>query len=113
MTGRGRLRLTVLLRMIGACTICMAMSGSGAMIGMEINIMTIAMRKVLLRILLGLKPVRTVCFVAGAGATLPSAVGRRIAAAAPPATGAAALASAWCSSRSQLAAHSGFAFERE
>ncbi len=30
----------------------------------------------------------------------------------PPTAGAAVMASAWCSSRSQLAAHSGFAFER-
>ena len=49
--------------------------------------------------------------MAGAGTAAPGAVGRRIAAAPPPTTGATSLASAWCSSRSQLAAHSGFAFE--
>jgi len=63
------------------------------------------------RTLSGLQPVRTVSFVAGAGASLPGAVGRPVAAAAPPATGTPMLASALSSSRSQLAAHSGFAFE--
>ena len=51
------------------------------------------------------------CFVAGAGTALPCAVGRLIAATTPPATGSTSLASAWSSSRSQLAVHSGFAFE--
>jgi len=51
--------------------------------------------------------------VAGAGTTLPRAVGRLIGATTPPTTGTTLLASAWFSSRSQLAAHSGFVFERE
>ena len=54
--------------------------------------------------------VRTVCFVAGAGVASP--VGRLMVAASPQAVGATALASAWSSSRSQLAAHAGFVFER-
>ena len=49
--------------------------------------------------------------MAGAGSITPSTVGRRFATATPPTTGSTLLASAWCSSRSQLAAHSGFAFE--
>ena len=49
--------------------------------------------------------VRPVCFVVVAGTSVLSAVGRLLA----PTP----LASAWSSSRSQLAAHSGFAFERE
>ena len=57
--------------------------------------------------------VRTVCIVVGAGAAAPSAVGRLFATAAAPSAGAAALASAWYSSRSQLAAHAGLVFERE
>ena len=56
------------------------------------------------------KRVRAVLFVAGAGATLPSSVGRLIGAASPPSTGTATLATALFSSRSQLAAHAGFAF---
>ena len=57
--------------------------------------------------------VRPVFFVAGSGTTLPSSVGRLIGSTPPPATGPAPLASAWFSSRSQLAAHAAFAFERE
>ena len=57
------------------------------------------------------KIVRTVLSVAGAGTTTPRTVGLRIATATLPTTGTSMLASAWCSSRSQLAAHSGFAFE--
>ena len=44
---------------------------------------------------------------------MPCSVGRLFATAAAPSAGAAALASAWFSSRSQLAAHAGFVFERE
>ena len=57
--------------------------------------------------------VRAVCFVAGAGTSTPGAVGRLIATSSTPSAGATSLASAWSSSRSQLAAHSGFVFERE
>ena len=57
--------------------------------------------------------VRPVCFVVGAGTSAPSAVGRLIATTASPSPGSTALASAWFSSRSQLAAHAGFVFERE
>ncbi len=57
--------------------------------------------------------VRTVCFVAGAGTALPGVVGRLFGPTSPPASGATSLASAWFSSRSQLAAHAGFVFERE
>ncbi len=49
----------------------------------------------------------------GAGTTVPGAVGRRVGSATPPAAGTAMWASARFSSRSQLVAHSGFAFERE
>lgn len=89
------------------------MSWSGAVIGTVINIMTNVRRKAWLRIPLDRKPVRTVCFVAGAGATAPGAVGRILGATAPPMAGTTLLASAWSSSRSQLAAHSGFDFERQ
>ena len=81
------------------------------MTGLEAGTMTSVKHQARCRTLPGLQPVRTVYFVAGAGTTAPSTVGRRFAAGAPPAAGAALLASAWCSSRSQLAAHSGFAFE--
>ena len=57
--------------------------------------------------------VRTVCVVVGAGTPSPSSVGRLIAAATAPTAGTSTLASAWFSSRSQLAAHAAFAFERE
>ena len=70
-------------------------------------------RKVLLQIPLGHQRVRSVCFVAGAGTSLPRPVGRLIVATTPPTSGATSLASAQSSSRSQLAVHSDFAFERE
>lgn len=54
-----------------------------------------------------------VCFVGVAGTTMRGAVGRLGAAAAPPASVATSLASAWCSSRSQLTAHSDLYFEQE
>jgi len=84
---------------------------SGAVTGLEGGIMTSARNQARCRTLPGLQPVRAVLFVAGAGATTPCSVGRRFAAGAPPTTGATTLASALSSSRSQLAAHSGFAFE--
>jgi hypothetical protein len=68
-----------------------------------------AIRKVRLKIRLAPKPVRTVSCVVAAGVALRGTAGRLIVAAAPPTTVAAMLASAWPSSRSQLAAHSGFA----
>ena len=95
------------------CSTCTAMYGSGAAIGMMINITMSVRRKVWSRTLLASIQVRTVCFVAGAGTTAPSAVGRLVAATTSPTTGTTSLASAWSSSRSQLAAHSGFVFERE
>ena len=91
----------------------MVTSWSGAATGTVERIMMTVKRKVLLQIPLGHQRVRPVCFVAGAGTTLPRAVGRLIVAAPPPATGATSLASAQSSSRSQLAVHSDFAFERE
>ncbi len=81
-------------RMSGGCTIWLVTYGNGQIAGMIVVI-------------------RTVFYVAGAGTTSPGAVGRIVGAAAPPVAGSTLLASAWSSSHSQLAAHSGFAFERE
>ena len=81
-------------RMSGGCTIWLVTYGNGQIAGMIVVI-------------------RAVLYVAGAGTTSPGAVGRIVGAAAPPVAGSTLLASAWSSSHSQLAAHSGFAFERE
>ena len=91
----------------------MVTSWSGAATGTVERIMMTVKRKVLLQIPLGHQRVRSVCFVAGAGTSLPRPVGRLIVATTPPTSGATSLASAQSSSRSQLAVHSDFAFERE
>ena len=91
----------------------MAMFLSGAVTGTAALTMMTVKRKERLPTLWGQQAVRAVCFVAGAGTTTPGTVGRLIATTTAPSTGAAPLASAWSSSRSQLADHSGFAFERE
>ena len=112
-TLKTRLQLTVLPPMLGGCTICMVMFMSGAVIGMAAIITRSARRKVRLKIRLAPKPVRAVSCVVAAGTAMRGAVGRLIATAAPPAAAAAMLASAWSSSRSQLAAHSVLYFEQE
>ena len=72
-----------------------------------------AIRKVRLKIRLAPKPVRTVSCVVATGTAMRGAVARLIATTIPPATATRLLASAWSSSRSQLAAHSALYFEQE
>ena len=83
---------------------------SGAVTGMEDCTMMNAVRREWLKIPLALKQVRPVSCVVAAGAAVRGAVGRLIGTTTPPTSGTASLASAWFSSRSQLAAHVGFAF---
>ena len=99
--------------MRGVCTTCMAMFLSGAVTGTAALTMMTVKRKERLPTLWGQQAVRAVWFVAGAGAALPGSVGRLFATTTTPSTVTSSLASAWSSSRSQLADHSGFAFERE
>jgi len=99
--------------MRGVCTTCMAMFLSGAVTGTAALTMMTVKRKERLPTLWGQQAVRTVCFVVVAGATLLCSVGRLFATTTTPSTVTSSLASAWSSSRSQLADHSGFAFERE
>ena len=84
------------------------MSLSGVETGTGINITMSARRKVRLKIPLALKPVRTVSCVVATGTALRGPVARLIATSIPPATASRMLASAWSSSRSQLAAHFDF-----
>ena len=78
--------------MDGGCTIWLVMYGSGEIAGITLV-------------------VRPVCIVAGA--TTPGSVIYLLTTSATPTPGTTSLASAWSLSRSQLAAHSGFAFGRE